>query len=279
MSNFKVFHFGGFRLGDKIVACYQLQYYALVKGYEYILIDTTSEDLFSIKEFFPSIGKYVVDTNNHLELYNDLISKGYETMHLGNLWISSPSLKKDTQFKPNMMLPIHLKMFQDNYFDETGKRILDYKIKIVNHCLTDAGYNQGRNMNKEQFDRLMSRVKNYITTNNIDAVLLDIPIDYSWTVTQVLTMIELGDLYIGGDTGFTHAFASFNPNKPLVAIYGPNEHDILAFESEKIQMNASSSWSSNPLSDNYFKYYMVNNLFNEEAVYLEIIKQINKLDI
>lgn len=275
----KLFNFENFRIGDKLAGCYQLQYNSIKNGYEYIIFDTSADSLFPIKDYFPSLSQYVIETSNPSSLIEELKSVGYEEISFGNLWISSPSLKKDTNFLPNIILPKYLRDIQHKFFDEQNKKVLDYKIKIVNHCLVDAKYNLGRNHNKEQFTKLIGRVKKYITDNSIDVIIVDIPINYSWNINQLMALIELGDIYIGGDTGFTHAFSMFNPDRPLVAIYGNDEHDVKAFEPERERMGCSSSWSSDPIcSNNYTKFVMENNLFDEEVVFNHIVEQINLLN-
>ena len=273
---FKLFNFDGFRIGDKLAGCYQLQYYARTKGYEYIIFDTSSYSLFPIKKFFPDISQYVIETTDSQKLFDEMKRKGFEEISFGNLWISTPSLKQDTGFVPKINLPDYLKNIQHKFVDEQDKKVLDYKIKIINHCLINAGYNVGRNHNREQFERLIKRVREYIKTNLIDAIVIDIPIDYSWHIPQIMSLIELGDMFIGGDTGFSHAFSMFNPERPMVAIYGNDEQDVKAFEEERIRMNCSHQWCSDPLaSNNYTKFVMENNLFNEEEVFQDIVNKIN----
>lgn len=275
---FKIFNFTNHRLGDKLVACYQLQYYATNEGIKYLIFDTSADSLFPVKDFFPDLGEFSVENPHPEQLWEELLNKGFETLHFGNLWISSPSLKQDTNFRAKMILPFYLKNLQQNFYDENKKRVVDYKIKIVNHCLLDAGYNIGRNHNREQFDRLIGRVREYIKQNNIDAVVVDIPIDYSWNVPQIMSLIELGDIFIGGDTGFSHTFALFNPDRPLIAIYGDDTSDRNAFEEEKIRMKCSHSWCSDPMSENLKKFVMNHNLFDDDKVFNEIINQINILN-
>jgi hypothetical protein len=274
MDNIRIYSFENFRLGDKIAACYQLQYYAINKGYHYILVDPTADSYFSIRRYFPSIGQYCIETNTAHEIYEEL-KKHYQEIGFHNLWISSPSLFKDTGFVSNMILPDNLKQFQHELYDKkSSKKLIDYKIKIVNHVLLDAPYNKGRNHTLDQWDRLMTRVQEYIDNNEIDAIIIDIPIDYSWSVESILCLIEMGDIYVGGDTGFSHCFSAFNPNKPLIAIYGSDDHDKQAFEYIREEHNYSSQWSSLPISNNLYEFRMKNNLFNEEEVFEEIINQI-----
>lgn len=276
---YKIFNFENFRIGDKLAGCYQLQYNSIKNGYQYIIFDTLADKLFPIKDYFPSIGQYVIETNNPTPLISDLKEKGYEEINFGNLWISSPSLKKDTDFLPNMILPKYLKDLQYNFNDTKDKKVLDYKIKIINHCLVDAKYNTGRNHNREQFNKLIDRVRKYIIENEIDAIVVDVPINYSWNLNQLMALIELGDLYIGGDTGLTHAYSMFHPDRPIVAIYGDDSQDVNAFESERVKMGCSSSWCSDPLcSNNYKKFVMKNNLFDEEVVFNHIVEKINELN-
>lgn len=74
MDNIRIYSFENFRLGDKIAACYQLQYYAINKGYHYILVDPTADSYFSIRRYFPSIGQYCIETNTAHEIYEELKS-------------------------------------------------------------------------------------------------------------------------------------------------------------------------------------------------------------
>jgi len=276
---YRSFNFAGQRIGDKVVAAYLLQYYQFRDKFEYLLFDTSADSYFPIRHFFPDIGKNVIESTDPNELHNFLIPKGFEPMHFGNLWITAPSVKQDSGFLPKMVLPKSLRDFQKSLTSDLENRpLFDYKIRISNHLLKDAGYNCGRNHNQEQWTKLIRRVFNYIRENKIDAVIIDIPTDYSWSVQNIMALVEFTDLYIGGDTGFTHAFAAFNPKKPIVAIYGPNDHDIRAFEDERVRMECSHSWCSDPISDNYAKFYMKDNLFDEDKAFEEAIKQINLLN-
>ena len=275
---YRLFNFAGNRLGDKIASAYLLQANKMLHNFEYILFDTSSDLYFPIRHFFPDIGKNVIESTEPDEFLNFLIQKGIEPMHFGNLWISTPSMKQDSGILPKMILPSYLKDFQKSLVSNLeGKPLHEYQYRITNHLLKDAGYNCGRNHNPEQFNKLIKRIFEYVKDIKLDSVMIDIPIDYSWSVQYILALLEFSDLYIGGDTGFTHAYASFNPTKPLIAIYGPNEHDVKAFEPERERMEASSQWSSDPLSDNVSKFMMKDNLFDEDEVFNEIINKINLL--
>jgi ADP-heptose:LPS heptosyltransferase len=158
--------------------------------------------------------------------------------------------------------------------DKTNKPIKEFKIKIVSHCLTDAPYNKGRNMNEVQYKELLNQVSLYCTKENIDYTIITIPTDYSMSVEDCIGLIDIADIYIGGDTGFTHCAAALD--KDIVAIYGNNEHDVKAFEPEKIKGGFKYDWSSDPLTNKYRKFELKNNLFNIEEVLFYVIDKIKE---
>lgn len=280
--NLHVYNFARHRMGDKINACYQLCYEKEVNGKDFLIIDPLSHDPFSfpVKYFFPQIGDFVIencaDGKSYDELYQNLIAANYPTVHLGNLWVSAPSLKQDTGYLPQMHIPYFIKELQKNLVFKdpitmAPLNLKDYGCIIVNHCLLNAGYNVGRNHTHTQWMKLFDDLK---ATSPHNILIIDIPKESIMSASEIMGLIDLCDIYVGGDTGFTHAAAALG--KEIVAIYGPNEHDVKAFEKDKIAMNASHSWCSDPITNKYQKFVMENNLFQEKEVFEYLLQLINK---
>lgn len=272
----RVYNYGGSRIGDKIGASMLIQYQIEEKGDKFILIDPSwdSHTSFPVRQFFPQISNYVIETKNSDEITNTLIGKGFEHFGTGNIWITAPSLKLDTGYTPSMYLPKYIKDFMNKLVVESEdktlkKRLLDFDIKIVNHCLTDPAYNVGRQHNPEQWMSLMKRIREYLLEQNIDGVVADIP-QYTLPFQQAIGIIACGDIFIGGDTGSTHVAGALKKN--IVAIYGNSDHDVKAFP----RGEQSHDWCSDPLSDTYTKFVMTDHKFDEDEVFEHIKTQIAK---
>ena len=271
----RTYSFTGHKIGDKVNACYQLSYYK-EKGLDFILIDPSYKDAnsFPVKRFFPNISNFILEvppeSKQSDQIFLELSSK-FPSMGFGNLWISAPSLKQDTGYLPSMSIPSYVKDFQSSLKFEVGKSFKksDYKHIIVNHCLVDAPYNVRRNHDYSQWNMFFNLVRNYIEDNNLPCLVIDIPINYMLPVWQIIAIIDLGDIFVGGDTGFTHIAAALHKN--IIAIYCDDMiegGDVKSFEPEKIRMGASHSWSSDPISNMYKKFLLDDNhKFNQEEVF------------
>jgi len=203
--------------------------------------------------------------------------EGLPGIPLGNLWISAPTIKLETGILPVMHVPI-----DDQAYD------------VALHCLTDAPYNTGRNHTPAQFDEL-ERWLNWHKLRVYRVPTLgapqfegsaDTPVrsvqgssheaDRSVrapTVTDILTQIGRARCFIGGDTGFSHAFAAMHPQRPLIAIYGEDWHNVVGFEAERSRMNCAHPWCSDPLSFRLYKRVMQDHHFDEREV-KELLEQL-----
>jgi hypothetical protein len=86
------------------------------------------------------------------------------------------------------------------------------------------------------------------------------------TVDEILSEIGRAKCFVGGDTGFSHAFAAMHPHRPLIALYGDPWSDMLGFEAERERMGCASPWSSWPLSFRLYPRVMVDHRFEEREV-------------
>lgn len=161
---------------------------------------------------------------------------------LGNIWITTPTVKQAHGLAPAMVCEV-----DDQAYD------------VALHCLTDAGYNVGRNHTPEQFDELERWLKWHKKT------VWRVPAD-GMSVSEILIHIGRAKAWIGGDTGFTHAFAAMHPDRPCVAIYGDDINDIIGFEEERERMGCAHRWCSDPLSFRLYKRVMRENRFEEREV-------------
>ena len=279
---FKYFDLSNHRIGDKIAACGQLSFYKQKENLDLIILDPTFHSYFPCRFFFSDLYDQQIIENEDTKQIKKLeleLSNNYETFSFHNLWISTPSLKLDYGYVPKMYLPNYLKKYQNTLGLTDGRKLIDFKVKVGLHCLTDAPYNVGRNHNPEQWQMLTDMLSGYIMNNNLDddVIILEIPNKKSnLPVQNCMAIVEMCDIYVGGDTGFTHAFAGFHNDNPLIAIYGTNKHDVDAFRWEKEKYGYSSDWCSDPLSFNMVKYEMDNHQFNIEEVYNKIIEYINQ---
>ena len=165
---------------------------------------------------------------------------------LGNIWITAPTVKQAHGVPPRMAVPL-----DDSHWD------------VALHCLEDADYNTGRNHTPAQFDEL-ERWLNWHGKKVYRVPSRDGPLPA--TVDDILAEIGRAKIYIGGDTGFSHAFAAMHPDRPLIAIYGDDWSDAVGFEEERARMNCPHRWCSDPLSFRLYKRIMTDHRFDERQV-------------
>lgn len=285
MENLRLYNFARHRMGDKINACYQLSYYKEFYKNNFLLIDPGYNDptSFPVKYFFPQLGEMVLEISGKNEetgilecdeIFNHL-KPFIPELSFGNLWISAPSLKQDTDYLPHMHIPAPLKEYQKLLKTTKDNQLLDtnaYSCIIVNHCLSDVAYNHNRRHNINQWDTFFSNLKSKYAEKNV--LIIDLPREYVMPAVEIISIIDLADIYVGGDTGFTHAAAALG--KEIVAIYGDDSSDVRDFENERIRMKQSHVWCSDPISNSYKKFVMENNLFDEKEVLGYIETLINK---
>ena len=254
------------RLGDKVAICYIAQCLKKKKGYgvihiidNYYVLDAENKqwiarpDTFPIEKYFPDLCKDKLG-NKTIHKHQASVPKGeYYPITPPNIWITAPSMFKDTGFVPKMSV-------------KTSEEF------VTVHCLTDAPYNKARNMKKEQVDKLVSMLrKDGIPVKDIpqkdDGVSVEHIIDEYLCKSM---------LHIGGDSGFSHVISALD--KPIIAIYGDDAHDVLTYKPLKEQLKASSDWCSNPISNKLVaKFVMRDNEFDVDNVYMTVKAKYDEL--
>ena len=272
----RYYNFNGHRIGDKVAGAFMVSERVQEHDDEFVLIDPDYNKInsFPIKQFFPQISKFVLETENQEDAEKMLQERGFEKLHTGNLWVSAPSLMKDTGFTPTMYLPKYIKDFvraidADPQDGRPPKKLTDFGLVIVNHCLSNPPYNPNRRHDSVQWLNLMDRIKKHLLDNKIDGVVVDVP-NFQWDFSRVIGLISTADIFIGGDTGCTHVAGALD--KEIVAVYGNSDHDVKAFHVEGM----SSEWCSDPLSKTYTKFVMEDNKFNEDEVFNHVVSKINE---
>jgi hypothetical protein len=145
----------------------------------------------------------------------------------GNPWLMLPFLAKKGIYPE-----IHLGKI--SFPEEIEKRVrtLSNKKIVVLHILEDAQYNTERNHSFEQMEGLCRRIVTLFddlflirvgqNTGHLLGIAKDKCLDatsFNLSILQSAMLLEMADLYIGGDTGMTH-FAAALDVPHIIAIYG-----------------------------------------------------------
>lgn len=291
----QLYDFKGHKIGDCIAAAYCLQVLRLqaeAAGQHppaYALLNRGAID---IAQWFPDLAHLCAAPIPEGGALNPELSD-LPGVPLGNLWISAPTIKLETGVMPVMHVPV-----DDQAYD------------VALHCLTDAGYNTGRNHTPAQFDELerwlhWHKLRVYRVPPMGERVEFSCPdcdgsgdcggyfgaavcracdgtgvkVASPHIVTDhILKEIGRAKAYIGGDTGFTHAFAAMHPQRPLLALYGDDWHNVIGFEAERARMQCASPWCSDPLSFRLYKRVLRDHRFEEREIkdLLEQVLQLKK---
>jgi len=246
MSDIKaVYDFDNHRIGDCIGAAYCLDVHSQLTGGGWP-IGIVNRGALDISKWFPQIAE-----NCFAEKPSDWVGK--EGFPIGNIWITVPTVKLMNGFRPQMKVAN-----DDQHYD------------VALHCLLTADYNTGRNHTESQFDEIERWLKWHGKT------VYRVP--KQGDIDEILTEIGRAKCYIGGDTGFTHAFAAMHPMRPLIAIYADNWHDVVAFEDERRKMQCAHHWCSDPVSFCLYKRTMIDHKFDERQV-KSLLEKILKLTV
>jgi len=262
------------RIGDKCAALFLAWFYtATLKDLEIVLLDSprTPANSIDLQKWF----HYVPDPYRGLENGSKItIAKGtcevregeYQPNLFGNLWVRTPwAVAWLRRLMRGVALPhpgegipalVGGELISRNQQILLRCSLIDYdlppllragnvsnihnKYTIGVHCLTDATYNTGRNHDPETFLASVSVPRNYYYA---------VP-PTGYTADQVLEEMAQCGTWIGGDTGFTHAFALMHPGKLLLPIYGDDAHCKKQFAHEALPIGFTSqtvTWSSDPI--------------------------------
>jgi hypothetical protein len=293
-------------------------YCATLKNLEFVLLDSRKIPASSIdlKRWF----QYVPDPLRALENGSKIVvQKGaceakeneFQPNLFGNLWVRSPwaiewlrrfcagfALQHPGENIPalaaaELIGPGSQILLRNSLIDYGLPKLLALgsvndipKYDVGMHCLTTAEYNVGRNHSPRQFMELRQRL-------GVNTVY-EVPGQGGRTADQILEEIAQCDSWIGGDTGFTHAYALLHPGRKLIAIYGPDDHCKEQFLHEALPIGFSRlrpkkiTWSSDPIrfpADTPPKIVMQHNRFDIETVkdsfksHLPSIKMPGKKDL
>jgi hypothetical protein len=235
------------RIGDKVAASYILQYLVHKKRTKTIhIVDymPDSRESFPVVKYFPDICRYGYSKHSGLVPHGE-----YQQLDFHNLWISAPSLFQDTGYLPHMTT--------------WGYKKDDY---VSIHGLYDAPYNKGRNGKIEQVEQLYVKLK----CAQIPCVI--VPTDKSLSICEIIdNILRDSAIHVGFDTGITHLASAMR--KEIVAIYGDDSNDVLTYEPLREQLKASHQWCSDPISDKYQKFVMVDNEFDIDMIAEYVIKK------
>jgi hypothetical protein len=121
--------------------------------------------------------------------------------------------------------------------------------------LADAPYNPVRNWTPEQGALLASRIANELGV----MPWLVPPLNCATPLPASAVLIKLASarVFIGGDSGFSHAYALMNPDRPLVWI----GHDMAGDKA-----GYGQDFDSSPLSKNVTQFHLTQNTFDVDAV-------------
>lgn len=152
-----------------------------------------------------------------------------------NLFVYTPKKIRETGIRPRLVLPLKYHEWLDSEFlallPGNGKGL---KRPIVCfHVLLDAPYQRSRNHYLPEWKRCMElTAKMGVTVIRVGkSVSHDQMVSgngiydlthLGLTPSQSIAVISMCDVYVGGDTGMTHAAAAFN--KHIVAVYGDCTH-------------------------------------------------------
>lgn len=215
------FNFAGCRIGDKCGSAWMLGTEAHRRGLSVSWVDDRANDLdsFSVAEFFPLLAERRV------------FSGETEEFHTGNVWTNGPALFKQMGRLGECMMtpPVNVPTYD-----------------VALHVLTDAPYNYQRNMNHAQCMELAAWIESDLGLS----VWIVPPLGSS--AAGILNKLSGARMFIGGDTGFSHAYAMMRPDRPLVW-FGPDQsQDKASFGQE---------WDSAPFTNNLYRFQLTNHAF------------------
>lgn len=172
----------------------------------------------------------------------------------GNLFVYTPQKIRETGIYPTLRIPPAYRTWLSGYLPVEIIREYDRPI-VCFHILTDAPYSKSRNHSfphwKECIEKLADqdvwiiRIGLKETSQGVvghgKANVFDFSQD-DLTTPQAISVISACDIYVGGDTGMTHAAAALG--KEIVGVWG----DITHMQPDKSKPNniQPGSWDSSP---------------------------------
>lgn len=255
------------RLGDRIALKYVSEYYKNktpnLDLWSYETYAYSSVKGFNIREWVPDLfsrGYVGGQRINQSELGNDNACRMLNVDRLwpkpGNLFVFVPKRIRETGKYPSLEVPARLQKWLDEDFSElVGQDVYDKKRPIICfHCLTDASYSTSRNHVFEEWEKAIEKLSKQDVTifrigaNNSmkssvrnDRNVWDFA-ERNYPPSETMSVISLSDIYVGGDTGMTHAASAFG--KKIVGIWGDITH-MLRDKSSRNNIQPGD-WDSGP---------------------------------
>lgn len=180
----------------------------------------------------------------------------------GNLFVFMPKVIHDTGRYPTLTVPAHYRKWLNTEFCSlVGPKV---KPVICFHPLLDAGYSCSRNHNFDEWEKCIKMLSEQdVTIYRIGSKqsigrsvangrnVFDLA-EKGYTVSQSMAVISTCDIYIGGDTGMTHAAASLN--KKIVGVWGDITH--MQRDHSKPNNIQYGDWDSSPYVPEDQKYML-----------------------
>lgn len=239
------------RLGDRIILKYVTEYfrdcYPWIKFVAFQNFKTCySIRHFDITEWAPGLYMESFATGtvvNGRELTEANAADVLDCVRLfpmpGNLFVFAPQKIAETGKYPTLTVPPRIEKWRNsNLYRKLGDRYENRNIiRVCFHCLTDAPYSKTRNHCFPEWKRCMQilakrdnvivyRVGSLNTMHedlNNGKNLFDFTVE-DLTVPQSIGIVSDCDIYIGGDTGMTHAASALD--KKIVGIWGDITHMV-----------------------------------------------------
>jgi hypothetical protein len=233
-------HFYAHRLGDKVGAAGLMQYYKHGSNVAIVAVDCRFavngvNAGIDIADYFDNIYDAIIQVydEKHFNIEHHYLSSQSNIMCVnGYIWELLPIIKRDHNIFPKMNMP---NIYKDWWLSEKTKYGIDNYICV--HILIDALYNVSRNHDIIYMIRLVNELSKYVPIvlvgiSNRELITGDNIYDltkYNYNIDQSIAIVENSFLYIGGDTGLSHAAGALG--KKVVAIYGQNPYPGTGWDS------------------------------------------------
>ena len=255
--------FGNIKLGDFIAIMYlnEALRQDYKKDFRFIASYNLIESIENMANYFPE--RFLLN-GNRLNRYTQL-------PYSGNIWAYADYIYRFTD----------VRLYMKNKFKEQFK-----KNKVVINPLFNSPYHKDRNWSEKTFNNLI----NFFVNNNYEVVIIGenkhvekhIDNHSPRNVRRMYNSFEnsireicTSEIYVGGDTGFTHfaAVTAFAPQK-IVAIYGDDSNGRhLSSYRESIGLTASQFDTDMPASK--INCDFTPKINNDKTMFYSIQKDLN----
>ncbi|WP_374486166.1 hypothetical protein [Zoogloea sp.] len=222
------------RLGDRMACAWMAQQRHRATGERFALIDrhpVLARD-FPLSRYF---SETFVDWSEAR-----IAAAGLPAWDMGNLWLTvSNAFAANPQAGNFETLPATITAQARELAASTPAG----KPRILIHVLDDAPYNMARRWRRKDADALcdeLRRLGGHVVLLNPSSA------QFIGGFERMLAEMLAADLFIGGDTGPSHAFALLCADKPQVAVYPSMLKDQRKFATEQARLGLALPWDSLP---------------------------------